>query len=354
MKSSFKIKNKIIRNFNNPFIIAEAGVNHNGNINIAKKLIDEASKAGADAVKFQTFNTDNIVTKKSPKSSYHKITGGSDKDQSWYKLLKSQELNFKQHQELVKYCKKRKIIFLSTPYDFNSVDMLCNLNVPAFKIASTDNNNYPLLKYISKKNKPILLSTGMTDMKEIVETVKILKSYNQKKIAIMQCTSSYPCELKNLNLSVINTLQKKFKCPIGFSDHSTEILPAVISTTIGSAIYEKHLTLDKNMSGPDHRASCLPSELKEIIKQIRMVSLINGNKIKRVLDCEKENRKKLKKSLVANDFIKAGMKLNRNLVGIKRPSTGMDPSYYDQISSFKAKVDIKADTVLFRNMLKKK
>jgi N-acetylneuraminate synthase/N,N'-diacetyllegionaminate synthase len=354
MKNSFKIKNKIIKNFNNPFIIAEAGVNHNGNIKIAKKLIDVASKAGADAIKFQTFKTDNIVTKKSPKSSYHKITGGSDKDQSWYKLLKSQELNFKQHQELVNYCLKKKIIFLSTPYDFDSVDMLCKLNIPAFKIASTDNNNYPLLKYISKKNKPILLSTGMTDMKEIVQVVKILKNYNQKEIAIMQCTSSYPCELKNLNLSIIKTLQKRFKCPIGFSDHSTTILPAVISTTMGSAIYEKHLTLDKNMTGPDHKASCSPSELEDAIKQIRMVSLISGNKIKRVLNCEKENRIKLKKSLVANYFIKAGMKLNRNLVGIKRPSTGMDPSFYDQIFRYKAKVDIKADTILLSKMLKKK
>ena len=269
MLKKFKVGNRSIENYSNPFVIAEAGVNHNGKIQLAKKLVDAAVYAGADAVKFQTFNTEDIVTKKSPKSTYHKITGGSDKKQSWYSLLKTQELTIEEHFELFNYCNRKKITFLSTPYDFKSVDLLNKIGIKAFKIASTDNNNFPLLKYVASKKKPLILSTGMSNLSEILETVRVLKTYNQKKISILQCTSSYPCNVKDLNLSVIQTFIKTFDCPIGFSDHSNELMPAIISTSLGSSIYEKHLTLDKKMKGPDHRASSTPNELKEIIKEIR-------------------------------------------------------------------------------------
>ena len=353
MLKKFKIGNRSIENYSNPFVIAEAGVNHNGKIQLAKKLVDSAVFAGADAVKFQTFNTEDIVTKKSPKSTYHKVTGGSDKKQSWFSLLKSQELTEEEHIELFNYCNKKKIIFLSTPYDFKSVDLLCKIGVKAFKIASTDNNNLPLLKYIASKKKPIILSTGMSNLNEIIETVRLLKTYNQKKISILQCTSSYPCNIKDLNLAVIQTFIKTFDCPVGFSDHSSELMPAIISTSLGSSIYEKHLTLDKKMKGPDHRASCTPRELKEIIKKIRATFIMLGSNKKKVLKCEEENRKKLKKSLVANSFIEKGTKLNKKLFGIKRPATGLDPSFYEKINIFKSIRDIKKDTIITIKMIKK-
>jgi len=353
MFKKFKVGNRSIENYSNPFIIAEAGVNHNGKIQLAKKLVDAAVFAGADAVKFQTFNTEDIVTQKSPKSAYHKITGGSDKKQSWFSLLKSQELTIEEHFELFNYCNRKKIIFLSTPYDFKSVDLLNKIGIKAFKIASTDNNNYPLLKYIASKKKPIILSTGMSNLSEIIETVRVLKNYNQKKISILQCTSSYPCNIKDLNLLVIQTFIKTFDCPIGFSDHSNELMPAIISTSLGSSIYEKHLTLDKKMKGPDHRASSTPKELKEIIKKIRSSFIMLGSNEKKVLKCEKENRKKLKKSLVANRFIKQGTKLNKKLFGIKRPANGLDPSFYEKINKFKSLKDIKKDTIITIKMIKK-
>ena len=354
MLESFKIKNKIISNYGRVFIIAEAGVNHNGSIKIAKKLIDAAVFAGADAVKFQTFNTDDIVTTKSPKSRYHKITSGSDNKQTWYNMLKGQELNYEQHKELIKYCKLKKIIFLSTPYDFKSVDLLDDLKVPVFKIASTDNNNYPLLKYISKKNKPIILSTGMSNIKEVKDAINILKSFNQKKIAILQCTSSYPCKLSDLNLLVIKTFQDEFNCPIGFSDHSDEIIPAIVAASMGSSIYEKHLTLDKTMKGPDHRASCTPKELKDIVKEIRQIKILHGSQTKIVLDSEIENRIKLKKSLVSLVYIKKGEVIKKASVGIKRPATGLFPIYFNVIDQYVSKKNIKPGTILKLNMLKKK
>ena len=350
--NSILINGRSIGPNNPPYCIAEVGINHNGSLDKAKQMIEVANYVGADAVKFQTFNTEDIVTKKSPKSTYHKITGVSDKKQSWYSLLKTQELTIKEHFELFNYCNRKKITFLSTPYDFKSVDLLNKIGIKAFKIASTDNNNFPLLKYVASKKKPLILSTGMSNLSEILETVRVLKTYNQKKISILQCTSSYPCNVKDLNLSVIQTFIKTFDCPIGFSDHSNELMPAIISTSLGSSIYEKHLTLDKKMKGPDHRASSTPNELKEIIKKIRSTFIMLGSKEKKVLKCEKENRKKLKKSLVANTFIRQGAKLNKKLFGIKRPANGLDPSFYEKINKFKSIKDIKKDTIITIKMIK--
>ena len=188
---------------------------------------------------------------------------------------------------------------------------------------------------------------------KLLLSVKVLKTYKQEKISILQCTSSYPCNINDLNLSVIKTFIKTFDCPIGFSDHSNEMMPAVLSTTLRSSIYEKHLTLNKKMKGPDHRASCTPSELKEIIKKIRTTFLMLGSNEKKVLKCEEENRKKLKKSLVANILIKKGTKLSKKLFGIKRPAIGLDPLFYDKINKFKYLKDIKKDTVITLKMIKK-
>ena len=266
-----KIGNRLIGKNKPIFFIAEAGVNHNGSLDTAKKLIDAAKDAGANAVKFQTFFTEEIILAKALKSSYHVETTGKDENQSWMDLLKTQEMSFNMHVKLIEYCKKKKIIFLSTPYDFKSVDLLCQFNVPAFKIASTDMNNYQLLEHISKKGKPIILSTGMSSQEEVKLSLNFLLNLKVKKIVLMHCTGSYPTNIKDSNLNVIKNYKKLFsdKCLYGYSDHTKEFINPIAASAIGISVYEKHFTLSKKMPGPDHRMSLNPIELKETIKLIR-------------------------------------------------------------------------------------
>lgn len=350
-KSFFISKKKISEK--NPFIIAEAGVNHNGSLLIAKKLIRSAKIAGADAIKFQTFKTEKIILPNAPKSNYHIETTGSDKMQSWFDLLKSQELSEKMHIELKKYCNEQKIIFLSTPYDYESVDLLERINVPAYKIASTDNENYPLLKYIAKKNKPLIVSTGMSNIKNVTETYNFLKKYNSK-IIVLQCTANYPINKNEVNLNIMLSYKEKFGCKVGYSDHTTDNFASTIAAAMGACVVEKHFTLDKSMPGPDHRMSCTPIELKDLIENIRLVKKVRGTYDKKILKSEKINRKRLKKSIVTDKKIKKGQVLNKTYLSLKRPGIGLEPKYLEEISKYKATKDIKAGTVLKRNMIKLK
>ena len=332
------------------FIIAEAGVNHNGSISLGKKMIDVASKAGADAIKFQSFITDEIILKKAPKATYHKRTTGSDKKLSWYDLLKSQEMSLKMHKELIQHCKKRKIVFLSTPYDEKSSDTLQKLGVKAFKIASTDNNNIKLITHIAKKKIPIILSTGMMDMKTLEQSIKTIKKSGNSKIAILHCTSNYPCSLKNTNLLIIQKLKKKFKLPVGFSDHTEGSLASIIATSLGASVIEKHFTLNKKLPGPDHIMSMDPSELEIFISEIKNIHNLYGRKEKVVLKCEIENFKKLKKSLVSKIFIKKGKKINLSMISAKRPGTGIKANELKLVIGKKVKRNIPRDTILKLNM----
>lgn len=347
-----KIGNKII-NKNSPiFIIAEAGVNHNGSLDMGKKLIDVAVRAKADAVKFQTFIADNIIIPDGPKAKYHIETTGTDKKLSWFDLLKSQEISKKMHIKLIKYCKKKKITFLSTPYDNDSALLLNKLNIKAFKVASTDNDNYPFISFLKKFRKPIILSTAMSNFDEVEKAYKLLKSSNFKNFGIMQCTGNYPTKIENVNLNVIDVYNKKFKCPIGFSDHTQDSTSAIASVGKGVKIIEKHFTLNRKLKGPDHRMSLEPTELEKFVERIRQAEKALGTNKKFVIKSETANRRKLKKSLVSSFFIAKGQKITRNLISIKRPAYGLRPIDLASILGKKAKKNIKKNTVLKKGMFK--
>ena len=342
----FKIQNKMVGTGHSLFFIAEAGVNHNGSIKLGKQLVDVAVEAGADAVKFQTFITENIITLNAPKSTYHIETTGSDNKQTWFELLKTQEMSRQMHLQIIEYCNKKRIIFLSTPYDEQSVDLLDELNVAAFKVASTDTNNLPLLRYMALKKRPMILSTAMATMEEVEESVAAVREKGLNDIAVLQCTGNYPARLTDSNLRVINTYRKKLHCVVGYSDHTPDVINPIAATAMGAKIYEKHFTLNKTLPGPDHRMSLDPEELKQTVKAIRKTEGALGRSEKQVLEVEKENRLLLRKSLVADKDINKGDLILRNMIAIKRPGTGLSPSKLERIIGKRAKVDIPKDSML--------
>ena len=334
-------------------MIAEAGVNHNGSIRIAKKLIDVAVKCGADAVKFQTFKAENIIIPKGPKAKYHIETTGSDKNQSWYQLLKSQEISKKMHIELIKYCKRKKIIFLSTPYDKESADLLDELGLEAYKIASTDNDNYPFLEYLAKKKKPMIISTAMSNLSDVLHAEKVLIKNKCKEYAFLQCTGNYPSEIEDANIRVIKTFQKKLKCPIGYSDHTMTDISGVTAIAMGAKIIEKHFTIDKKLFGPDHRMSANPKELFDYFFNIRQAERSLGISDKKVLKSEKQNKNKLKKSIVSNIDLKKNDKITFKNIAFKRPGTGIRPIEINKILNKRVNKNVKKNTLLKKSMIKK-
>jgi sialic acid synthase SpsE len=343
--------NKSISCSGNCFVIAEAGVNHNGSIKISKNLIDIAVSAKADAVKFQTFSTDEIILEKAPKADYHIETTGSNQKLSWYNLLKSQELSYEAHVELINYCKKKRILFMSTPYDCKSVDMLERIGVEIFKIASTDASNYQLLEYIAKKRKPVILSTGMSSLKEIIKSVDILKKYLGTKFVLMQCTGSYPAPIEDANLGVIETYRKKFGCLVGYSDHVMGDLAAIASIPLGISCFEKHITVSKKMTGPDHRVSLNKNEFVKLVKKIRLVKAIIGDGEKKITQSEKKNVKKLKKYLVATKNIFKGQKIKSSDITAKRTGgDGISANEYFNVKNKKAWKNFKKNHVITRNV----
>ena len=351
---NIRIKNKFIGEKYPVFIIAEAGVNHNGRLKNAYKLVDIACDSGADAIKFQTFTAKEISTVNAPKSSYHIETTGSDKKQSWYDLLTSQELSFDMHKKLISYCNKKNIIFLSTPYGKDSVDMLEKLKVPAYKIASTDNNNLELISYIAKKKKPMMVSTVMSKMKDVEKVYKTILKSGLKKIVLLQCTGNYPSKITDSNLNVIKTYKKRFNCLVGYSDHTENNISCIASIALGVSVIEKHFTISKKLKGPDHRMSLEPKELKETIKLIRETEKSLGIYEKRILKSEIENSKKLKKSLISKKFITKGTKISSDMITAKRPGYGISPSQYKNLVNTIAKVDIPKETFFNKNMFYKK
>lgn len=336
MRIKLKYKKNISEN-DSCFIIAEAGVNHNGSLKIAKQLVDIAVEAKADAVKFQTFIAEEIILKKAPKAKYHIETTGSDKTLSWYDLLKSQEITLKMHKELISYCNKKKIIFLSTPYDIKSVDLLDSLGVQLFKIASTDSNNYQLIEHIAKKKKPVILSTAMSNIQDVTESFKILKKYLKNNFVLMQCTGSYPAPIKDSNLAVIDLFKKKYRCLVGYSDHVIDDSSVFAALGLGISVYEKHITVDKKLPGPDHRSSLNKNEFINLIKKIKNVESAIGDGIKRVMPSEIKNVKKLKKFLVAKKDIQKGKKITSDHITAKRTGgLGLSASKYYEILNKKS------------------
>lgn len=343
-----KIGNKLIAEEKPCFIIAEAGVNHNGNFRLAKKLVDAAKEAGADAIKFQTFKSEDLVTETGEMAEYQKKNIG--KKESQLEMLKKLELSYQEFKKLKKYCDKKKIIFLSTPHTENAIDFLDSL-VSVYKIASPDLTNLPFLKGIAQKKKPIILATGMASLSEVKEAVRVVKRAGNKKIIILHCTTNYPCPLEEVNLRAMMTLKKEFKLPVGYSDHTLGIIVPIMAVAMGAQVLEKHLTLDKNLSGPDHKASLNPEELKEMVKSIRETEKVLGNAKKEALKSEEEIKKLIRKSIVAKIDIDKGSIIKGKMLEIKRPGNGILPKDLKKIIGKRAKKKIKKDQLITWKMI---
>lgn len=347
--NKFKIGKRWVGDGESCFVIAEAGVNHNGDINLAKKLIDAAKDAGADAVKFQTFKADCVVTKDADKADYQKKM--TDEAESQYSMIKKLELTNDDFKYLFEYAEGKHILILSTPFDKKSVDLLCELGLPAFKISSGDITNIPLLRYIAKKEKPIILSTGMSTLGDIEGALNAIRNEGIKHIILLHCVSNYPTKMENANLRAIKTLRQAFKTPIGYSDHTLGIIAPIIAISLGACVIEKHFTLDRSLSGPDHKASLEPGELKEMIKYIKNVWVALGDGIKMPTKEEVVVKQIVRRSIVAKHNIKIGEIITEDMLDVKRPETGIKAKYWDNVVAKRAKVDIKANDILIWNMI---
>lgn len=345
MIHSVKIGNHLIGPAHQCFIVAEAGVNHNADMRLAHQLIDAAVKADADAVKFQSFVSEELVTSKAEKAKYQVETTGEPGSQ--YKMLKALELSADEQAELKRHCVEAGILYLCTPYENTSVDMLDRMNVAAFKIASTDTTNIPLLRYIAAKGRPVILSTGMSTLSDVEQAVGTLRAGGlDGKIVILHCTFQYPAPISEANLRAILTMQEAFSCPVGFSDHTPGILVSPWAVAIGACVIEKHFTLDRNMVGPDHRASLEPDELANLVRNVRNVESALGDGVKQLTPSELMNKPKMRKSLVARRSIRAGNRITSDDLTCKRPGFGLAPSWFDRVVGKRAAVDIPVDEVL--------
>ena len=334
-----KIANKLIGEGEPCFVIAEAGINHNGDFKIAKKLVDEAKNTGADAVKFQTFRTDKWLSK-------NIIAPKHVKADSIFELLKGLELSEGEYRKLAEHCRKRGIIFMSTPFDYGSVDLLYGLGVPLFKIASCDLDALPLVKYIANKKKPIILSTGMGTLSEVGEAVEAIKSQGNNNIVLLHCVSVYPPKLEEVNLRAMQIMKDAFQVPVGYSDHTIGINVSLAAVALGANVIEKHFTLDKKMEGPDQILSADPEDLNNLISGIRDIEKSLGVARKMPSKAEQETKRAFRRSLVADIDIKKGQVITKGMVVMKRPGTGISPKYFDFVVGRTAKRNISADSLL--------
>lgn len=325
------------------FIIAEAGVNHNGDLGTAKKMIDAALDMGADAVKFQTYSTRKIVSRFAPKAEYQKKTMGNTGSQ--FDMLRRLELCSKAHKELFDRCREVGIAFLSTAFDTGSVDFLYKLGVSLFKVPSGEITNLPYLRKIGGLKKRVLLSTGMSDLGEIEDALNVLigTGTQKDKITVLHCTTEYPAPLKDVNLSAMVSIRDAFRVSVGYSDHTTGIEIPIAAAALGASVIEKHFTLDRNMAGPDHRASVEPAEFSEMVASIRNVEKALGDGIKRPSPSEKKNIPVARKSIVAARHIKKGEKFTTRNLSVKRPGTGLSPMMWDKVLGRRASRDFKPE-----------
>lgn len=342
--NQFKIGNRIISEKDKTFIIAEAGVNHNGDINLAKEMIDVASDSGADAVKFQTFKAEELILKNIEKAPYQKIT--TNRSESQYDMLKRLEVTKEQTKELMEYCRKKNIIFLSTPFEKVSLDELDELGVVAFKVAATDLTNVQFLRQVAEKGKPIILSAGMCYLEEVQRAIETLYPIN-KDVVLLQCTANYPIKDEEANINVIRTFKEKFDILVGYSDHSQGVGASPYAVAVGAKVIEKHFTLDKNMEGPDHKASVTPKELHQLVSDIRRVEKYLGDGIKMPSCSEQMTRKSLQKCLVAQCKIKVGDVFSEeNIVAKRTNGAGIAALYYDDIVGQTALKEYNIDDVI--------
>jgi sialic acid synthase SpsE len=330
MNNEIIINNKKIGSQHNPFFIAEAGLNHNGDIEIAKKMIDKAIESGADAIKFQTYKSEEFLTESS----------------EYFNFFKNVELSFDEFKELNNYAKEKNFTFFSAPFDIPSADFLYKIDVPCFKIASSDLTNMPLIRHIAKMKKPMIISTGIGTMKEIEEAVNWCLSENNDQIALLHCVANYPALPEETNLDAIKSMMKKFNFPIGFSDNGESELVDIAAVSLGACIVEKHYTLDKKFDGPDHSFSIEPKDLKNLTSQLSLIKKIKGTGLKQPTDFELLNKPAIRKSITAKVDILKGEKLTENNMSIKRPEGGIEPKSWDSLLSKCTNKLIKKDSVI--------
>ncbi len=321
-------------------IIAEAGVNHNGNFKLAKELIDKAKEAGADIVKFQTVKLSSLVSKYAEMANYQKENIGQTESQK--EMLKKLLLPFENFTELYEYCKEVKIQFLSTPFDIESIHFLNDM-VPFWKIPSGEVTNYPYLVEIAKTGKPVVMSTGMCEIYEIDNALEVLKANGTQEITLLHCNTQYPTPYKDVNLRAMEPLRKRYNVKVGYSDHTQGIEVPIAAVALGADVIEKHFTLDRNLPGPDHKASLEPHELSAMVKAIRNIEAALGNADKTVSDSERENIAIARKSIVAAKAIKKGELLSENNITTKRPGTGLSPMCWNSVIGTKAIRDFQED-----------
>ena len=326
------------------YIIAEAGVNHNGSLEIAKKMVDAAGKAGADAIKFQTFTAENIVTKNATKAEYQIKNTGEDISQ--YAMLKKLELSYADFKELKAYCDDSGIEFLSTPFDLESIDFLQELGIRFLKIPSGEITNFPYLRKIGQTGMPVIMSTGMSTLEEVGEAIRVLREYGSNEISLLHCTTEYPAPLDSVNLRAMQTMAEAFNLPVGYSDHTSGIAVSVAAVAMGAVIIEKHFTLDRNMEGPDHKASLEPDELKAMVQSIRDVEMAMGTGEKGLSYSELKNVSVVRKSIVAKRAIRKGMLFSEDNLSVKRPGTGVNPMQWNKVIGLCAKRDYEEDEMI--------
>lgn len=328
------------------FIIAEVGVNHNGSLELAKQLVDVAAECGADAVKFQTFKAATLVTKSAKQAEYQAENTG--KAESQFDMLKRLELSEADHQELVEHCKFKNIEFMSTPFDLQSIQFLNGLGVDRFKIPSGEITNYPYLKMVGSFNKEIVLSTGMATLADIESALNLLieSGTDKDKITILHATTDYPTQMQDVNLTAMQTIAQAFKVKVGYSDHTPGIEVPTAVVAMGASIIEKHFTLDKNLPGPDHKASLEPQELKAMISAIRNIQIALGNGIKRPSANEQKNMQVARKSIVAATAIKKGEAFSEKNLAVKRPGLGISPMRWNEVIGQTAQKDFQVDDLI--------
>lgn len=327
------------------YIIAEAGVNHNGSLELAKKLVDIAVEAGADAVKFQTFKAENLVTAKAKQAKYQIDNIKSETSQ--YEMLKKLELQDNDFFYLAEYCNSKGIDFLSSPFDIESINLLNQIGMKYFKIPSGEIQNIPYLRKVAQCNKPIILSTGMSNMDEIKHTYNLLKTSGAVDVIVLHCNTDYPTKMKDVNLKAMVSLRNELNCEVGYSDHTLGVEVAIAAVAMGAKFIEKHFTIDKKMEGPDHIASLAPDELMDMVKKIRNIEVALGTGVKIPSESEMRNKNVARKSIVANKKIPIGEILTEDNVTIKRPAGGLEPYKWDFIIGKKATKNYEKDDFIY-------
>ncbi len=331
------------------FIIAEAGVNHNGSLEMARQLVEVAVQAGANAVKFQTFKAERVVSPQAPKAAYQLET--TDEAESQLDMVKRLELSFDAFRELFAYCQQQGILFMSTPFDEESADFLADLGVPAFKIPSGEITNLSFLAHVARKGKPMIVSTGMAYLDEVRTAVSTIEKTGNRDLVLLHCVSNYPANPADANLRAMITMAEAFDVPVGYSDHTLGIEVSLAAVALGACAIEKHFTLDRNLPGPDHRASVEPDELTALVRGIRKVEAALGHGRKEPAASEIKMTAVARRSLVAAREIPVGSTITEGLIAIRRPGTGLPPAMLGQVLGRKAKQDIPAGTLLSLEML---